>query len=389
MSELKIEPNVILEGPDYENNREWFVPRIAALPDGRAVMLATRATLDGSDVFLGNARFLSTDGGRSWSEPRDVEPLGRQTREDGTVLVPGDLVPEYHRATGKVLACGQVANYNDPDAKLPLESNRFPVPTCYSVWDPDADAWQPWKLLGPLDEEHFYWCCGGPAQRVELPGGDVLLPVYAMSREDVGENFWKACFFTTVLRCSFDGEELKVLEQGNEISVEDVRGLCEPSLVEFGGRYLLTLRNDVRGYVAESSDGLHFENLKPWTFDDGEQLGSYNTQQHWARVGGRLYLVYTRRGANNDHVVRHRAPQFLAEVDPERLVVLRDSERVIMPDNGGAFGNGGVTHVNENEAWVTDAEAMCGDSEDVFNIELTRRRGANNRVYLVRLTAGQ
>jgi hypothetical protein len=83
------------------------------------------------------------------------------------------------------------------------------------------------------------------------------------------------------------------------------------------GRYYLTLRNDVRGYVSVSDDGLHFAEPKPWTFDDGAELGSYNTQQHWLAHRDGLFLVYTRRGANNDHIVRHRAPLFMARVDPK------------------------------------------------------------------------
>ncbi len=42
-------------------------------------------------------------------------------------------------------------------------------------------------------------------------------------------------------------------------------------------------------------------------------------------LGG--FLVYTRRGADNDHVFRHRAPLFIAQVDPKRLDVIRASER--------------------------------------------------------------
>ena len=41
---------------------------------------------------------------------------------------------------------------------------------------------------------------------------------------------------------------------------------------------------------------------REWRFDDGSPLGSYNTQQHWVTVGGGLFLVYTRKGADNDHI---------------------------------------------------------------------------------------
>ena len=56
---------------------------------------------------------------------------------------------------------------------------------------------------------------------------------------------------------------LRYLRHGTELDLADERGLVEPSLVVFAGRYYLTLRNDARGYVTASDDGLHFGDLKP------------------------------------------------------------------------------------------------------------------------------
>lgn len=384
---LNIERQIIRQGPDLQNMTEWFTPRGASLADGSAVLLLTRSTLTGSDVFLGTHQLRSADGGRTWTEPARVEVFDRYAGPDGTVWAPADLVPTYHCGSGKVLACGHAVSYESADARHPIVDNRHPRPTVWTVWDPAEDAWTAPQPLGPLAEQDFYWCSAGAAQRVELPDGELLQPVSAIAREKLHDSIWKTCFYSTVLRCRFDGRTLSVIQQGNTLSVPDVRGLYEPSLVCFGGRYLLTLRNDVRGYVSTSEDGLDYQPPRPWTFDDGAELGSYNTQQHWAVVGGRLYLVYTRRGAGNDHLVRHRAPLFLAEVDPERLVVVRETETVLLPERGGVFGNGGVTQVSEREAWVTDAELMLADAKDTYNIELSAQRGANNRVYLARLTA--
>jgi hypothetical protein len=122
---------------------------------------------------------------------------------------------------------------------------------------------------------------------------------------------------------------------------------------------------------------LHYAPVRPWRFDTGAELGSYNTQQHWLVVGGRLYLTYTRRGAHNDHIVRHRAPLFIAEVDPERLVVLSKTEQVLIPERGVMLGNFGVHMVNAREAWVTDAEYYLGKTR--------HERGADNSVWLIRV----
>jgi hypothetical protein len=93
-------------------------------------------------------------------------------------------------------------------------------------------------------------------------------------------------------------------------------------------------------------------------FDDGSELGSYNTQQHWVTHSDALFLVYTRRGAGNDHVFRHRAPLFMAQVDPEKLCVVRETEQILVPERGARLGNFGVTEISEKETWVTVSEWM-------------------------------
>lgn len=188
-------------------------------------------------------------------------------------------------------------------------------------------------------------------QRYDLPDGDLLLPVYFKEPQD-------ELYRTTVVRCRFDGRTLSYVEHGNALSVDEPRGLGEPSLTKFGDRYYLTLRNDKHGYVSTSDDGLHFTEPKQWTFDDGSDLGNYNTQQHWVTHSDGLFLVYTRRGAGNDHVFRHRAPLFIAQVDPDKLQVIRRTERVLVPERGARLGNFGVVDVSPHETWVTVTEWM-------------------------------
>jgi hypothetical protein len=165
--------------------------------------------------------------------------------------------------------------------------------------------------------------------------------------------------------------------------------LYEPSLTEYKGRYFLTMRNDVRGYVAVGTDGLHFSKQIPWAFDDGQELGSYNTQQHWVTHSDGLFLTYTRRGAGNDEIFRHRAPLFMAQVDPDRLCVIRASERVIVPKLGATLGNFGTINVSPGESWVITSECMQGDAKDNMNLALTEQRGGNNRIYAARVRWAQ
>ena len=81
------------------------------------------------------------------------------------------------------------------------------------------------------------------------------------------------CWIVTVTRCAFDGQTLRFVQHGNELSIDDkTRGLHEPSLTRFNGEYFLTIRNDKRGFVTRSKDGLHFEPIQPWKFDDDADL---------------------------------------------------------------------------------------------------------------------
>lgn len=111
------------------------------------------------------------------------------------------------------------------------------------------------------------------------------------------------------------------------------------------------------------------------TFDDGKPLGSHNTQQHWFTIGDGLFLLYTRKGADNDHIFRHRAPLFIGQVNPETLQVMRATERILLKENHAGLGNSGVCQVSENEGWVTCSEnsLSCGKrKDDLNNVFITR-----------------
>jgi hypothetical protein len=174
----------------------------------------------------------------------------------------------------------------------------------------------------------------------------------------------------------FDGGTLTYVTQGRELNLAVPRGLYEKSLTWYRGRYYLTIRNDQKGYVTVSDDGLNFESIRPWTFDDGSDLGSYNTQQKWVTHSDGLFLVYTRRGANNDHIPRHRAPLFIAQVDTDKLHVIRSTERVAVPERGADIGNFDATTVDARETWITTA----GGSAHLARIRWAKPNGLAGRV---------
>lgn len=51
-------------------------------------------------------------------------------------------------------------------------------------------------------------------------------------------------FSSTVVRCTFDGENLIYKEHGDELILKQGRGIYEPSITSFKGEYYLTMRSD-------------------------------------------------------------------------------------------------------------------------------------------------
>jgi hypothetical protein len=249
--------------------------------------------------------------------------------------------------------------------------------TAYSVYDEKTHTWAEWRTVTMPEEARFYSSGGGCTQRVDLPNGDILLPIYFMAKG-------ATCSASTVMRCRFDGQTLSYIQHGSEMTTDVPRGFGEPSLACFHGRFYLTLRNDKAGYVTSGSDGLHFAEPRKWTFDDGKELGSYNTQQHWITHSDGLFLVYTRRGAENDHVFRNRAPLFIARVDPDRLCVLRSTELILVPQRGARLGNFGVTRVSRQETWVTAAQWMQTWGPN-YVMPVDNQYGADNSIYVAKI----
>ena len=376
----------------FDGTMCWVHARAGAIPantpgndsqEPLVVMTMQKLLLSGSDVFYALNETRSSDLGKSWTEPMPHESFARQIMgaaseplPTGASIAPHllqagdettvcDFAPQWHAASQRLLGLGHTVWYRD---------NRVmhvrPRGIAYAVYDAPAKQWAAWNTVDLPAEPKFQCAGSGSVQRVDLPGGDVLIPIYF--KEPTATQY-----SVTVCRCRFDGRTLDYVEHGNELTVPIKRGLYEPSLTRFQGRYFLTMRNDDHGYVSVSDDGLHFTPQRQWTFDDGSDLGNYNTQQHWVTHSDGLFLVYTRRGADNDHVFRHRAPLFIAQVDPDKLHVLRHTEQILVPERGARLGNFGVVDVSPNETWVTVTEWM-----QPAGVE---KHGSDNSIFVAKL----
>ena len=365
----------------------WAQARAAFVPQDTAYAIMTMSPKrkSGSDVYDNLYQTLSYDTGQTWTEPQAIPSL-KIRKIEGYRRSMSDMTPQWHQATQKVLNIGKFFFYTDD-----LEPDRSHREVAYAVYDPVTREWGASQVLALPATDHDSSVMGAPVagcvQWLEMPDGEVLLPIFyykmtpkqaaVASRETFGvENFMNSDelgHVTTVVRCRFDGDKLTYLEHGDELTLKKGRGLYEPSVVFFQGTYFLTLRADQTAYVTKSQDGLHFEKVREWTFDDGSALGSYNTQQHWIAHGDKLFLVYTRRGAHNNHVFRHRAPLFMAQVNPSTLEVIQATEKVLIPEDGVALGNFGVTEVSPSETWVTTTEYWRGEPNNTDNEVIVAR----------------
>ncbi len=368
---LKLETLAAIPGRSTE--WDWWQARSAFVPGEKPLWVTTMSETgrEGVHNFHDISQSISRDGGKTWSEPAVIPSLKRTKQEDGFEVAPGDLWPTWHAQSGMVIATGKTFNFEGGNREI-----RVREKVSYAVMNPKTGEWGPMKFLAIPDKDHsgktISAANAGTTQRVDLPDGDILLPV-RYQRHPKSFNYT-----SVVVRCGFDGETLTYKEHGSELNIPQGRGLYEPSLTKFGGRFFLTMRADHSAYVTSGTDGINYEPIREWQFDDGKPLGSYNTQQHWVTIGGGFFLVYTRKGADNDHIFRHRAPLFIGQVNPKTLRVMRATERVLLPENHATLGNSGVCRISDNESWITCGEGL---------LRLGNRKGEKNQVLFVRIRA--
>lgn len=338
----------------------WFHPRACLVPgaDGKPFVLMTIQSIGGSDYFGPVMWTRSDDLGATWSEFAPIPALGRVPESGHPGLEAGvcDVVPQFHAKSGTTLAMGHVVFYRGPRFSRGDQLPRYPL---YSVRKADG-SWSERKKLVWDDPRGAHIYSNNCGQRVTLPDGDIVMSFTFGATETNRQ--------VAGVRCGFDGETLSVKQVGPAILNPKGRGLLEPSVTRFGGRFFLTIRaEDGRGYVCASDDGLAYSEKQAWAWDDGTPLEMSTTQQHWLTHSEALYLVYTRKDASNANVLRWRSPLWMARVDPGTLRLIRDTERVALPlvgdgvkapDDVAIMGNFHATNVTPDESWVTVGEWM-------------------------------
>lgn len=368
---------------NFDGEYCYVAPRGAVLPNGDVFVETSPLLLSGVDTVYGTETFIA-DGKTFEPSPfpfKKHKTLQRQKLPDGREMIPCDFMPIYHKKTGKLLMYGHNTYYhNNDEVYLQAQARQ----TTYTVYDEKTGTFPAVSYL-EMDEEEFFNFGSGSGQCVEEDNGDLILPVYGFSKAEMlagKHNTWVA-----VLRCSFDGKTLRTKEIGKKLVLEQARGFCEPSVTKYNGEYFICLRSDDDGFLAKSKDGLHYDEPKPLCFEDGASVGNYNTQQHWLVGGGKLWLVYTRRGEDNAHVFRHRAPLFIAEVDPVSLRVIRATEKIVVPNRGARLGNFGCCNIDDKRGIVVASEWMQfgGGANDIGAWKKCMEYGSDNSIFIAEI----
>ena len=357
----------------------WFLPRVAMLPGRRgATALMVLQTIAGSDYYGPVHWRESRDRGVTWTPPEPIPSLGRRPYDGEIEEAVSDVVPQFHPQSKRLLAIGEILYYRN-GRYFPEQPPRYPV---YVTRD-ERGVWSERRRLDWNDPRGSAIYSAGSSQSLFRDNGDLLLPISFRPKE-------RPDYAVSTLLCSFDGRTVTVKRTGRELNNTVKRGLLEPQLTRFGGRYLLTIRaEDGYGYVSASPDGLQWGDPTPWRWDDGEPLAMSTTQQHWLVHSDGLFLVYMRKADANANVMRWRAPLYLAEVDRKTLRLIRASERIVFPligdgindpTNVAHYGNFHVTDVAPDETWITCGEVIPANFRGDLLLARVRWKTPNRRM---------
>ena len=284
---------------------------------------------------------------KAWKLEDYPESLQERTDANGFRFVP-TFNWKFHPASGKVIAFGHVLRHRG----LKLSNHLEHCAISYSVYDPANRSFAPWKSFRiKIDGQEKPSVAYG--QRVDLPNGDILLPFSTVKTLEG----WNSIRWCGTARCRFDGETVSVIEIGNLVTHSVPRGFVEPSMAEHNGTFYMTLRaQDGHSHVTTSKDGLTWKKPHPWCWNNGDAIPMDQTMTKFVSHSEGLFLVYTRITKNNTKVFRHRAPVFIARIDPETVRLIRKTESTVLGNNGLPLGNFSVHEVSPRETWVTSPE---------------------------------
>ncbi|MBQ9503007.1 MAG: hypothetical protein IJU70_12695 [Lentisphaeria bacterium] len=338
----------------------WFHPAFCRY--GKGKLLLTFQKIHGPDHY-GEPEFaVGGSPGQLFASPSPIPPFAPRQRENGLVEAVADIRPfDLGRGFAAVLGC--TVFYCDKGSAQWLANDRFaelpkeePV---YALLRPDGSWSERMRLDVAGDFAGFRTAC---TQICRTQDGGWIIPFYAEKGRCECFGRTSARYFAITAKYRFDGDRFIFLEKGNALENSEGRGFCEPSVcARENGDFLLTLRaEDGHGYTTCSGNGLDWSPPRKWRWDDDSGITMSSTQQHWLKIGKKIYLVYTRRTEENREIFRFRTPLFMAEADPDRAVLKRRSETIVFQRrrlNGedALYGNFHVTQLSDAHALIADS----------------------------------
>lgn len=328
----------------------------------------TAQQISDTDCYAAPSFSLSTDGGKSWSNMQQIPSFALRKLDNGMLENAADIRP-FPLGNGECLVLGCSDYYSEKGNIFwaePENISRIPSrKAVYAIRHQDGS----WSARGefelPFDTPDVRACC---TQIEILSENRLLIPISFESDKCIFSGRSSGKFSVTVLLMKRNGDKLEFIKKGNILDNDVGRGMCEPSLTRLADqRFALTLRaEDGCGYCSVSDDGLYWQPPRPWCWQDDTKLHMSSTQQHWLRVGEKIYLVYTRNDGSNDRVFRFRAPLYMAEADPDRAILFRETEQVVFPrrkcgEQEIQYGNFHVSVISDDRAVITDAALLSAD----------------------------
>ena len=340
----------------------YFHPSLTCLQDNR--IMAVMQTINAGDYY-GEPEFaITADGGKTWTEPQKIPAFRHKRLSDSPFVQAVADVRCFTMQDGSVAAFGCTTFYTSQGcASWDKSIDIAPPPgrAVYAVWSPESGTWSNGGILPlPGIERSYRTSC---TQAVLLENNKIILPVYFDTGIPVDHFGYKASRFASLTAIyGQNGSKFEFIAQSNQLEIRNNRGCIEPSAVRLpDGSYAMTMRaEDGNMYYSVSKDALNWSEPAPWVWDDNTAIKTASTQQHWVRIGDKVFLVYTRSDGSNDHLMRYRAPLYIAEVNTTSGQLLRTTEQVVFKrkcrDEAEAlYGNFHCAQFNANCAVITDA----------------------------------
>ena len=297
------------------------------------------------DIFDHFSVSYSPDNGRTWSEPQSWP----STRDTGDGLLrrlmhPGFVDPH----TGRLMLLIDEALFRR-DNSLEGMTQYYPL---YVISDDGGQSWSAEERIVQQGAEYSpdhpftdVWIgknCLMIATNacVALPDGKLLFTAQMAPLGADGALFLPAGAFTyteaLLLIASWRDDGRLQWETSRRVAIPpelSLRGAIEPTITAMpDGRILMVLRGSNSGdqpgykwYCVSEDHGVTWDTPRPWRYTDGQPFYSPSSFSELLRHSSGKYLWVGNICPDNPHGNLPRYPLLVGEVDPQSLLLIRDS----------------------------------------------------------------